>query len=202
MGFKLSLLAVALLVIFSGCLVSERTDLTDGDTGQVFDPLDTLPDGATLPPQLPEIISPKEITDSCAWTLDVKNFLHERNPAAMQAREYNSCYTNNYLLKINAQTSLSFCNGIVDESYLVDCYRDVAKKSGNFQNCELAPQQLVNVLGYSKKVPVGDACYFRVVTSYFLVIEPNQRVELCSRISDTDFGKYCLFKINSSPNQS
>jgi hypothetical protein len=204
---SLVLVSVALMIFFSGCTVSERTPENPDDNNSIEpgpecgdgvcdageDCSLCVPDcGLCPPPTEPDFTPPSEIEDECAWTLDIKNFIYEQSPTASQQREYNTCYTNTYILKINSSTEPEFCEKIIDTDFLVECFSVLARKTDSVEVCGQIPEKTVSFSEFSKDVSSTDACYYNYVQSNKIFLDDSAQTAVCSKISDSEFRAYCI----------
>jgi len=150
-----------------------------------------------VPEPIEEAPPPVQSEDECEWTLDLDNFANEAKPRATQAREYNSCYTDNFMLKVKSTTTPQFCNSIVDDKFLVSCFSLLARKTNDVTVCDEISHRLISLSGFSQDVSTKDACYYQYLVDYNQLINEDEETLVCERIEKENFKAYCLVKARS-----
>ncbi|MEK6941534.1 MAG: hypothetical protein AABW85_01620, partial [archaeon] len=140
----------------------------------------------TEPPAQPVVIP----VDKCAWALELKNFQAERNPVDAQGRAYRSCYNDNYILQVTAQTQVEFCQQISDPDFLVDCLKNLAKKSDNLGVCASAGTGTIYLKEILADVPAADACLYNYVVDFSTALSEGQEKAACQLISSQKLNAY------------
>ncbi|MBI2598183.1 MAG: hypothetical protein HYW50_03235 [Candidatus Diapherotrites archaeon] len=185
--------AIAFFFFVSGCTTQAPPP---EDT---FNPPDLSPQDTKLfeppEPDFPPVPPPAKLIDECEWTLDIENFQFERNPTGAQAREYNTCYNDKYILKVNSGSSADFCKPIADDKFLVDCFSTLARKTGNLNACSSAPNKTVSISEFNQDIQAADACYYQYLVTYNQQMNDEDETALCNSISNAGFKEYCISRM-------
>jgi len=177
-------------------LFYEEFVLTPGSISQVV--LSVIQQQEIVVPEIiEEILPPVQLDDECEWTLDLDNFASEAKPRATQAREYNSCYTDKFMLKVKSTTTPKFCNSIVDDKFLVSCFSLLARKTNDVTVCDDITQRIISVSGFSQDVSTKDACYYQYLIDYNQLIGEGEETVACESIENESFKAFCLVKARS-----
>ena len=182
--------------LFLGCVSEPNFDDSQNAPPQLPEP-GTQPAPPPEPPVVaqppaPPIALPE---DKCAWTLDLKNFQSERNPLDAQGRAYRSCYNDNYILQVTALTPVEFCQAISDPNFLMECMKNLAKKTDNPGICTNAGTGTVYVKEILKDVPASDACLYNYVVDFSTALSKDQEKVACQLITDQKLNAYCFNRV-------